>query len=34
LALSEALEWVQSGRITDVKTMVGLLWMERLGQVR
>ncbi len=30
LALSEALEWVASGRITDVKAIIGLLWMERL----
>jgi ADP-ribose pyrophosphatase len=30
LALSEALEWVKSGRITDVKTVVGLLWLERM----
>ena len=29
LALSEALEWVKSGRITDVKAIVGLLWMAR-----
>jgi len=28
LALSEALEWVNSGRITDVKAIIGLLWME------
>jgi ADP-ribose pyrophosphatase len=34
LALSEALEWVKSGRITDVKAIIGLLWMERLGQAR
>ncbi len=29
LALSEALEWVKSGRITDVKAILGLLWMEQ-----
>mgnify|MGYP001564103919 CR=1 FL=1 len=29
LALSEALEWVKSGRITDAKAIIGLLWMER-----
>ena len=34
LALSEALEWVASGRITDVKTIIGLMWLERLGRVR
>lgn len=34
LALAEALEWVASGRITDVKAVIGLLWMERLGRVR
>jgi ADP-ribose pyrophosphatase len=31
LALSEALAWVKSGRITDVKAIIGLLWMERLS---
>lgn len=30
LALSEALEWVESGRISDVKTIIGLLWVERM----
>lgn len=30
LALSEALDWVKSGRITDVKTVTGLLWLERM----
>jgi len=34
LALSEALEWVKSGRITDVKAIIGLTWLERLGWVR
>ena len=34
LALSEALEWVKSGRITDVKAIIGLTWLERLGRVR
>jgi len=29
LALAEALAWVRSGRITDVKAIIGLLWMER-----
>ena len=31
LALGEALEWVKSGRITDVKTIIGLLWLEQLA---
>jgi ADP-ribose pyrophosphatase len=30
LPLDEALEWVRSGRITDVKTQMGLLWADRL----
>lgn len=30
LPLSEALEWVHAGRITDSKTTIGLLWAERL----
>ncbi len=30
MALSDALEWVKSGRISDVKTIVGLLWVERM----
>lgn len=30
LPLSEALEWVRGGRITDAKTMLGLMWAERL----
>ncbi len=34
LALSEALEWMESGRITDVKTIIGLMWLERLARVR
>ncbi len=29
LALREALEWMESGRITDVKTIIGLMWLER-----
>ena len=27
--LSEALEWVKQGRITDEKTLIGLLWADR-----
>jgi ADP-ribose pyrophosphatase len=30
LALAEAVEWVRSGRITDVKTIVGVLWAEKI----
>ncbi len=29
LPLSEALEWVRDGRITDSKTMIGLMWADR-----
>jgi len=28
--LDEALEWVWNGKITDVKTIIGILWAERL----
>ena len=36
LPFAEALEWVRDGRITDSKTMIGLMWMDRLrsGQWR
>ena len=30
MALAEALAWVRNGRITDVKAIIGLLWMERM----
>ena len=30
IALAEALAWVRNGRITDVKAIIGLLWMERM----
>lgn len=30
LALAEAVEWVRTGRITDVKTIVGILWAEKV----
>jgi ADP-ribose pyrophosphatase len=30
LPLDDALDWVRTGRITDSKTMIGLLWMDRL----
>ncbi len=28
---AEALEWVRQGRITDIKTIIGLMWAERLA---
>jgi len=31
LTLSDSMRWVQTGRITDVKTIVGLMWAERLA---
>ena len=30
LPLAEALEWIRDGRITDSKTMIGLMWADRL----
>lgn len=30
LPLNEALEWVRTGRITDVKTVIGLFWAEKI----
>jgi ADP-ribose pyrophosphatase len=30
LALAEAIEWVRTGRITDVKTIIGILWAEKV----
>ena len=27
--LDEALEWVWSGKITDVKTIIGILWAQK-----
>ena len=30
LPLSEALEWVRDGTIRDSKTMLGLLWLDRI----
>lgn len=32
LPLIEALEWVRIGRITDAKTVLGLLWAEKITQ--
>ena len=29
VSLAEALRWVRGGRITDVKTIIGLMWAER-----
>jgi len=29
VSLAEALRWVRNGRITDVKTIIGLMWAER-----
>jgi len=31
LAISEALAWIQSGRITDIKAVSGLLWLKGLA---
>ena len=28
--LDKALEWVWSGKITDVKTIIGILWAQKL----
>jgi ADP-ribose pyrophosphatase len=30
LRLPEAIEWIRDGRITDVKTIIGLLWVAKL----
>ena len=30
LSLSEALEWVRRGKISDSKTLVGLFWLEKI----
>lgn len=30
LPLDEALDWVRTGRITDVKTVIGLFWAEKI----
>jgi len=32
LPLGEALEWVRTGRITDVKTVIGLFWADKIAQ--
>lgn len=31
LPMNEALEWVRTGRITDVKTVIGLFWAEKIA---
>lgn len=31
VSISEALEWVKSGRITDPKTIISLFWLKQLG---
>jgi ADP-ribose pyrophosphatase len=31
LPLAEAVEWVRNGRITDAKTIVGILWAEKIA---
>ncbi len=31
LPVADALQWIQSGRITDVKTVAGLLWLKLSG---
>jgi ADP-ribose pyrophosphatase len=30
--VSEALEWLGSGKITEVKTAIGLLWLDKIAQ--
>ncbi|MBX9811752.1 MAG: NUDIX hydrolase [Burkholderiales bacterium] len=32
LKISDALNWVRSGKINEVKTVIGLLWLERITQ--
>lgn len=32
IPLAQALEWVRIGRITDVKTVIGLFWAEKIAQ--
>jgi ADP-ribose pyrophosphatase len=31
VSLAEALRWVRNGRITDVKTIIGLMWADRIA---
>jgi hypothetical protein len=28
--IAEALEWVRAGKITEVKAVIGLLWLEKI----
>lgn len=30
IPVAHAVDWVRSGRVTDVKTMIGILWAERI----
>lgn len=30
LSMTEAMEWIRQGKITDSKTMVGLFWLEKM----
>lgn len=32
LKISDALNWVRSGKINEVKTVIGLLWLEKITQ--
>jgi ADP-ribose pyrophosphatase len=32
MPLQQALEWIRNGKITDTKTITGLLWYERFGR--
>ncbi|HSN38604.1 MAG TPA: NUDIX hydrolase [Burkholderiales bacterium] len=31
-AIRETLDWVRSGKITDIKTVAGLLWLDRIAR--
>jgi ADP-ribose pyrophosphatase len=31
VSLAEALRWVRNGRISDVKTIIGLMWADRIA---
>ena len=32
--IEDALEWVREGRVSDTKTIIGLLWWDRFGRSR
>jgi ADP-ribose pyrophosphatase len=34
MKVSEALDWIAQGRITEVKAIIGLLWLERFVRIR